>query len=200
MTCGNFNPFSFAHRETGWHRPAALQSPGSKTHQRSCSAVISPHTVLPQQKHHSMQINHPTAHEQQLCPILFLSRAAGTLQPVYPDFKQQLQLLQHRGVSRNSSTQEVKEHEGQLRCRAKALAVRWMQRSQRRGNVLQGRSLRPALGKVPPAGGSHSQHQELLRACSEPASASAASYPAIAGSAGRESREKYPGIVFPEKV
>lgn len=121
-------------------------------------------------KPHSMQINHSTAHEQQLCPIPSLSRAAGTLQPVYPDFKQQLQLLQHCGVSRNSSTEEVKEHTGQLRCRAKALAARWMQQSQRRGNVLQGRSLCPAPGKVPPAGGSHSQHQEWLLACSNPAS------------------------------
>lgn len=190
MTCGNFNPFSFAHTKTGWHRPPALQPPASKNHQRSCSAVISsPHTLSLQQKPHSMQINHSTTQEQQLCPTPSLARAAWALQPVYPDFNQQLQLLQHRRVSRNSSTQEVKEHAGQLRCRAKALAVHWVQQSQRRRNVLQGRSLCPAPGKVPPAGGSHSQHREWLPARSKPASASAASYPDIAGPAGRETRE-----------
>lgn len=111
MTCGNFNPFSFAHRETGWHRPLALQPPGSKTHHRSCSAVISfPRTVLPQQKPQSMQINHSTAHEQQLCPIPSRSSAAGTLQPVYPDFKQQLQLLQHH-------SQQKQQHAGGERAR-----------------------------------------------------------------------------------
>lgn len=152
VTCGNFNPFSFAHRETGWHRPPALQPPGSKTHQRSCSAVISPpHTVLPQQKPHSMQINHPIAHEQ-LCPIPFLSRAAGTLQPVYPDFTQQLQLLQHHGVSRNSSTQEVKEHSGQLRCRAKALAAGWMQEPEDR-ECPSGKVALPGPREGAPGGG-----------------------------------------------
>lgn len=107
VTWGNFILFSSACREMGWHKPPTLQLLPSLESRSTrgptlLSSVLSPCRFIPAE---ALFCANKSLH----CP-----RAAASskpppspglpmaLQPVYPDFNRQLQLLQHRRVSRNS--------------------------------------------------------------------------------------------------
>lgn len=153
-----------------------------------------------------MQINHPTAHEQQLLPKPAPSPGLCNL------FTRTLTSSSSSCNTAESAGTAGSEHSGGERPSRAA----WMPSQDsrllagcsgargERTSFREGRSAQPQR-RCCQRGGSHSRHQEWLPACSKPASASAASNPDAAGPARKEEKGKIPvcqplGMVFPEKV
>ena len=113
VTWSNFILFSSACRETGQHKPPALQ-PLPSLEARPIrgpallSSVVSPCRFIPVETLFY-------ANKSPRCPQAAASSnpppspgLLRALQPVYPDFNRQLQLLQYRRVSRNSRQQALR--------------------------------------------------------------------------------------------